>query len=216
MRKVRPDKGKDGHLRVRIIGGKRELIHRLVLAVFDRNPIGKEQSCHRDGNPLHNYITNLRWGQQSDNWIDSKRHGTFNRHKSQNNHIKPQIQWPLLNCFFGASVEDEKHLYRINALEKIPAAHKFVNLEPLLSDIYIADYLRYLNWVVLGCESLGNRAGRPCELEWIGNIVRQCKEANVPIFIKQLNINGKAEKNMSKFPPDLQIREWPKETNVHE
>jgi hypothetical protein len=49
-----------------------------------------------------------------------------------------------------------------------------------------------------------------------GNIVRQCKEANVPVFIKQLNINGKAEKNMSKFPPDLQIREWPKETNVHE
>lgn len=126
---------------------------------------------------------------------------------------RPERDIPIVdftdNIWLGVSVEDEKHLYRINALEKIPAAHKFVNLEPLLSDIYIADYLKYLNWVVLGCESLGNRAGRPCELEWVRNIIQQCKAANVPVFIKQIPINSKAEKDMSKWPKDLRIRQWP-------
>ncbi len=136
MRKVRTDRGEQGHLRINIIGGSKELVHRLVLTTFVRPPIGDEQGCHRDGNPEHNWVTNLRWGTQEDNWKDSKRHGTFNRHKTENNHIKPSIFWPLQNCFLGVSVEDQKTAdERIPILLQIPAAHRWVSVEPMLGPV---------------------------------------------------------------------------------
>lgn len=41
-----------------------------------------------------------------------------------------------------------------------------------------------IGWVIAGGES-GSRA-RPCEVEWIRSLVRQCREAEVPCFTKQL------------------------------
>lgn len=63
------------------------------------------------------------------------------------------------------------------------------------------------DWVVVGAESGPNR--RPCDLKWVRNIVWQCGKANVPVFVKQLDIDGKLEKNIEKFPADLQIRQVP-------
>lgn len=70
--------GEDGHLRVMLYrDGKtyREFVHHLVLSVFDRLGETGEQTCHRDGDPSNNVLPNLRWGTQSDNWQDRKRHG---------------------------------------------------------------------------------------------------------------------------------------------
>lgn len=77
-----PDRGEDGHQRVTLRSNgkaKRLLVHRIVLSVFDRAPVDGEQGRHLDGNPENNRIGNLRWGSQSDNWDDSKRHGTHQR-----------------------------------------------------------------------------------------------------------------------------------------
>jgi hypothetical protein len=41
-----------------------------------------------------------------------------------------------------------------------------------------------LSWVIVGGES-GPRA-RPCNVEWIRGVLRQCREAGVPAFCKQL------------------------------
>ncbi len=65
-----------------------------------------------------------------------------------------------------------------------------------------------LDWVIIGCESGPKR--RECKLEWVRDLVRQCKDANVAPFVKQLSINGKVEHDINKFPKDLQIREYPK------
>ena len=66
-------------------------------------------------------------------------------------------------------------------------------------------------WVVCGCESGKNR--RPCRLEWVESIVDQCRDANIPVFVKQLDIDGKCERDITKFPPHLRIRQvpWAKE-----
>lgn len=50
---------------------------------------------------------------------------------------------------------------------------------------------------------------RECKIEWVENIVDQCKQANVPVFVKQLQINGKVVKDIESFPEDLRIREYP-------
>ena len=51
---------------------------------------------------------------------------------------------------------------------------------------------------------------RICKLEWVESIVNQCKSTNVPVFVKQLQINGKVVKDIDQFPKHLQIREYPR------
>jgi len=65
-----------------------------------------------------------------------------------------------------------------------------------------------INWVVVGCESGKDR--RPCNIEWVRDIVHQCQHYKVPVFVKQLDIDGKVVRDINKFPEDLRIREYPK------
>lgn len=78
-REMKPMAGESGHERVMLYRGdgesSRPLIQRLVLEHFDRPPKDGEQACHIDGHPSNNQLWNLRWGSQSDNWQDRKRHG---------------------------------------------------------------------------------------------------------------------------------------------
>ncbi len=82
-RQMKPLPGEDGHMRVmfyRDREARRELVHRLVLTVFDRPPHDGEQGCHRNGDPTNNALPNLKWGDQSDNWKDRRRHGNARSH----------------------------------------------------------------------------------------------------------------------------------------
>ena len=77
-----------------------------------------------------------------------------------------------------------------------------------------------LDWVIVGGES-GNDKGlyryRPCELDWIGTVVSQCKSANVAVFVKQLgthlakegHLSDRHGGNIEEFPESLQVRQFP-------
>jgi protein gp37 len=65
-----------------------------------------------------------------------------------------------------------------------------------------------IDWVIIGCESGPKR--RECKIEWVRDIVEQCQTAEVPVFVKQLSINGKVSKNMDEWPEDLRVRDFPK------
>lgn len=79
-----------------------------------------------------------------------------------------------------------------------------------------------ISWVIIGGES-GNEAGkyryRPCKLEWIESIVHACKEAEIPVFVKQLGTHLSKEMGLkdrhgadiNEWPEHLRIREFPKE-----
>lgn len=105
-----------------------------------------------------------------------------------------EFEWPLPNVWLGCSVENQDAAdRRIPELLKTPAAVRFLSVEPLLGpvDFFNADRdgLRggmrgAIHWIIVGGESGPN--ARPCDVEWIRNIVRQCKEAGVPCFVKQL------------------------------
>ena len=88
----------------------------------------------------------------------------------------------------------------------------WLSAEPLLGPIdmgmtYIAPEDMPFRWVVVGAESGPHR--RPCKLDWVRQIVRQCQAAGVPVFVKQLDLDGNLEKDIAKFPEDLQIRRVP-------
>lgn len=127
------------------------------------------------------------------------------------------------NAYFGFTAENQEWYDRRmkDFRGGMPTlANGWLSAEPLLGPIdlglrYIAPEDAPFEWVVVGCESGPNR--RPCKIEWVESIVEQCRTANVPVFVKQLDIGGKCERDIMKFPKHLQIRQvpWNKRSEVN-
>lgn len=135
-----------------------------------------------------------------------------------NEYMQSVVESFLDNEWMGVSVENQKTAdERIPVLLQIPAKIRWISVEPMLENVDLSGWLFFddegneiesqINWVVIGAESGANR--RECKLKWIESIVEQCKSANVPVFVKQIHLNGKLEKDINKFPKHLQIREYP-------
>lgn len=82
-----------------------------------------------------------------------------------------------------------------------------------------------LDWVIVGGESGPN--ARPFDVAWARSVVRQCREAGVPAYVKQmgaqpwfhsgggfvndpLRFKDKAGADPSEWPADLRVREFPR------
>jgi protein gp37 len=86
------------------------------------------------------------------------------------------------NVWMGVSVESREHACRIDHLRAVPAAVRFLSLEPLLGALPQLD-LEGIHWVVLGGES--GPGARPLAPEWVLDVRDQCLAARVPFFFKQ-------------------------------
>lgn len=124
----------------------------------------------------------------------------------------------IQNVWLGTSVENQEMAdKRIPELLKCEPFNLFLSIEPLLSPIdlklttefstkyYLIKGRPSIKQIVVGCES-GHKA-RQTDNKWIRDIKNQCEAAGIHLFIKQIQINGKIEKDISKFPEDLRIRE---------
>jgi protein gp37 len=125
------------------------------------------------------------------------------------NQFKDYRLSPLPNIHLGVSVELPKYKVRIIILRQIPAAHRFISIEPCLADMGKLN-LEGISLIVVGCESLpGGRAGRFQDsfIDAAIDIVRQCKEAGVKCHVKQIPINGRVSHDIEEWPKELQVRE---------
>ena len=105
--------------------------------------------------------------------------------------LAPHLPWPP-NIWMGVSVESAAYVERIDLLREVPAAVRFLSLEPLLGPISHLD-LSGIHWGIVGGES-GSRP-RPMKAEWVLDIQEQCKRARVPFFFKQWgNIRNNPDK----------------------
>ncbi|QRK08093.1 DUF5131 family protein [Archangium violaceum] len=162
--------------------------------------------------------------------------------RPENWRLVPEDVRPLV--WLGTSTSDQK-----TADEWVPRLLKaegfrlrFLSVEPLVGPVDLGllgtapaawgygyrPISDLLNWVIVGGES-GPKA-RPCNVEWVRDIVRQCREAGVPCFVKQLGAYptdlaeppGYVQKtlrrcslsdpkggDMSEWPEDLRVREFP-------
>ncbi len=128
--------------------------------------------------------------------------------------------WPQLpNVWLGITAENQETANeRIPELLKIPAAVRFVSLEPLLGSIdfievayaykaagvdglTLAGLWDHLHWVIAGCESGPGRRETP--ENWFRDLRDQCEAASVPFFLKQMDRDGKIEKL-----PEFDGRVW--------
>jgi protein gp37 len=95
--------------------------------------------------------------------------------------ISPYLPFPT-NVWVGVSVESPQYAYRIRDLARVPAAVRFLSLEPLLAPIPRLA-LRSIDWVIVGGES--GPGARPMKPEWVQQIRQQCREKQVRFFFKQ-------------------------------
>lgn len=135
------------------------------------------------------------------------------------------------HVWLGTSIGSQAGLIRLpNLVLPITEGVKFLSLEPLYEPIKLelGQFVDFghkmgdlIDWVIIGGES-GNETGkyryRPCQLEWIEDIVKQCQEFEIPVFVKQmgtylskqLGMRDRHGKEIEEFPRHLQIREFPK------
>lgn len=170
-------------------------------------------------------------------------------HVSQNEGDGRKWAWPG-NVWAGVSVEDQARAdERIPLLLQTPAAVRFLSVEPLLGPVDLSKWLGnpvvtghpawrndpdrppvaepMLHWLIVGGES--GPGARPCHVNWVRSIVKQCRNAGVACFVKQMgsaptsgngsqgglidltirNIRDKKGGDIEEFPEDLRVREWP-------
>jgi protein gp37 len=139
-------------------------------------------------------------------------------------------RWPS-HVWAGTTAENMEMLeQRSRWLRLIPARVRFLSCEPLLEALDINSISRLnrnadehtdgINWVIVGGES-GPKA-RPYNVNWGANIIRQCREAGVPVFHKQVGsawtdgfgpgpkLRDRAGADPSEWPYDLQVQEVPR------
>lgn len=88
----------------------------------------------------------------------------------------------LANVWLGTSVEDSRVLGRLDELRKVPAALRFVSLEPLIGSVAGAD-LSGIHWAIVGGES--GPGARHMDPRWVQEIETMCRRAGTAFFFKQ-------------------------------
>lgn len=123
-------------------------------------------------------------------------------------------KWPLPNVYLGVSICDQEDADRmIPDLLRIPGRH-WVSIEPILTPVDLDKvfskhclHWEDISWLIIGCESGPRR--RPCKIEWMINIVQQCKDAGVPLFVKQVDLGDRISREPSEWPGELRVQEFP-------
>jgi protein gp37 len=111
--------------------------------------------------------------------------------------LASDLPWPL-NVWMGVSVEDQQHLTRARRLINVPAAVRFLSVEPMLGPVDLedgvlplyggGDPLAPIHWVIAGGES--GPSARPCDPSWLRQLRDQCRSSEIPFFLKQLGGRG--------------------------
>jgi len=125
------------------------------------------------------------------------------------------VTWPP-NLWAGTSVTTTDTLSRVTQLLEVPAAVRFLSVEPQLEDLDMSRHLDGIHWVIQGGGS-GTGATR-FDVEWADRMRGQCQEAGVPYFLKQLGSvafeNG--ERLRLRHPHGSDWSEWAERLKVRE
>lgn len=93
---------------------------------------------------------------------------------------------------------------KIPILLQIPAAVRFVSIEPMLESICLDKLFNtdvgFPDWIIVGAESGHKR--RICEIHWVRYMLAQCRLWEIPIFVKQIHSDGKLVKMPKEFPQE--------------
>jgi protein gp37 len=144
-----------------------------------------------------------------------KKHNLTKRPKRMRE-VKQELTWAP-NIWQGVTFEgisqdmlDSERkaiLSRIPALQKHPAAVKFISFEPLIAPIPQDLDLSGITWAFFGGEPGDN--ARPMDMQWLRNGIELCKRFGVQPFVKQVgkvasNGGGERGQDASKWEDEFQ------------
>jgi protein gp37 len=95
--------------------------------------------------------------------------------------IAGELPWPP-NVWMGVSIESDRYAFRANHLRAVPAAVRFLSVEPMLGPVPRLE-LSDIHWVIAGGES--GPGARPLEREWVADLRDRCADDGVAFFFKQ-------------------------------
>jgi protein gp37 len=112
----------------------------------------------------------------------------------------------LKNLWLGVSVENQRNKSRIDILQQIPAAKRFISFEPILENVGQINF-DGISWCIVGGETgpkyrPNGFDGNNKFVQWARDLRDQCQIARIPFFFKQMP--GKLY-----IPKDLMIRQSP-------
>jgi protein gp37 len=95
------------------------------------------------------------------------------------------VRWPA-NLWAGTSITSQATTARIGHLLRVGDERtvRFLSVEPQHEPIAFGAQLGRVDWVIQGGES--GRGAEPFRLEWAVDVSRQCRQARVAYFLKQL------------------------------
>jgi protein gp37 len=129
--------------------------------------------------------------------------------------------WP--NVWLGTTTENQEEANRrIPHLVAIPAAVRFLSVEPMLEPVDVAPWLvppshdgrAPISWIIVGGESGGG--ARPMHPDRVRGLRDQVRAAGAKLFVKQVgsnhalwpSVSGKGE-DPAQWPADLGVQEFP-------
>ena len=155
----------------------------------------------------------------------TKRPERMKQYFSQDPRMYEAPKWPLPNLWLGVTCENQQRAdQRIPTLLQIPAAVRFVSIEPMLGPVDLvaagglsaidgrrspAKGLPHLDWVIVGGETGTAKSRRPMRAGWVRNLVKQCKSSSVPIFVKTYPVRKKLSKRTDEWPAYARLWQFP-------
>ena len=84
----------------------------------------------------------------------------------------------------------------------------YVSIEPILEDLgnlrfYDEPIARYVDWMIVGAETGKRKENVVPEREWIESLVTECRNFNIPIFMKSSLAEIWGEPIIQEFPEEL-------------
>ena len=96
--------------------------------------------------------------------------------------IADELSWPS-NLWMGVSIENDRYAFRADHLREVPAAIRFLSVEPMIGAVPSLT-LDGMQWVIVGGES--GPGARPLKIDWVLDIHERATAAGVAFFLKQL------------------------------
>ena len=91
--------------------------------------------------------------------------------------------WPWPHVSLGVTIELQNHTFLGGALMEIPAARRFVSIEPMLGPVHCGLWINGVDEVIVGGES-GPHA-RPMHPDWVRSVRDECMSHGVSFCFKQ-------------------------------
>ena len=112
---------------------------------------------------------------------------------------------PLPNVWIGATVVNQEEADRdIPKLLAVPAAKRFLSIEPMLGPMLLQEHaLSRIDWIIAGSESGSGARRDPNMVSWVASLRDQCVNAGIAFLWKQDVIDGK-----KISAPQLEGQSW--------